>query len=100
MWPICACDSCRLSCLGADNLFGSARCDVTVRFVPTHGALKSYRNRTGLKTKLASRARTIHEHHVLRDLYAFDWNLRLAANQARKSCLCIGYTQRETVRNL
>src|ERR1043166_4959546 len=81
------------------DLFCAMRRDIAVRFVPAHGALKSRGDRASLKGEFAFRARAIYKHHVLRDLNAFHWNLRLAANQPRKGCLCIGYTQCEAVRD-
>src|SRR6516225_1679923 len=94
-----ACSKNRLRRFGADNPLCAARNDIAIRLVPAHGALKGPGYRTGLETEFASGAGAIHKHHVLRDLYAFDWNLRLAADQTRKSRLCIGYTQCEAVRD-
>ena len=84
---------------GAGHAPGAAFGDVAVGFVPAHGAFERSGDRAGLETQFALRARTIHEHHVSRDLYAFDRNTGLAADEARKDRIGIGYTQREAVRN-
>src|SRR5438128_9391849 len=74
------------------DFFGAARRDVTVRFVPTNGAFEGRGHRPGLEAQFLLRACCVHEHHVPRDFHTFDRNLRLAAEQARKRRLCIGYT--------
>src|SRR5882724_726549 len=86
--------------LGLMNLFGAPRRDVAVRFIPADSAFERGSGRARLKTKFTRRARTVYKHHVLRNFHALDGNLRLPADQARKCRLCIGYTQREPMRDL
>src|SRR5712671_4680242 len=77
--------SCRMK-----NFFRPAWRDVVIGFVPTDSAFERRRRRAGLKSQFALRAFAIHEHHVLRDFYAFDGNLRLTSNQARKCGFSVG----------
>src|SRR5206468_12179429 len=88
------------SSLGLMNLFGAPRREVAVRFIPTDSAFKGGSGRARLKTKYTRRARAVYKHHVLRKLHALHGNLRLPADQARKCCLCIAYTQRDPMRDL
>src|SRR5882724_1291395 len=84
---------------GAGHAPGAAFGDVAVGFVPAHGAFERSGDRAGLETQFALRARTIHEHHVARDFYAFDRNAWFAPEEPRENRTGIGYTQGETVGN-
>src|SRR2546422_4487536 len=84
---------------GAGHAPGAAFGDVAVGFVPAHGAFEGGGDRAGLETQFALRARTIHKHHVARDLHAFDRDAGLAPEQPGEDRTRIGYTQGETVGN-
>src|SRR5579883_3131192 len=79
---------------------GTPRRDVSVFPIPTHRAFQRRCHRLWLESEFALRARNVHEHSVLRDLHAFDGDLRLAPQQARESCFQVSYTQRQPVGEL
>src|ERR1700733_7760702 len=56
---------------------------ISVLFVPIHGATERCADRACRETQFTSGLRAIHEHFVPGNFHAFDGNLRLAAENSR-----------------
>src|ERR1700733_13214931 len=83
---------------GSDCAPGS-RWQISVLFVPIHGATERRADRACRETQFTSGLRAIHEHFVPGNFHAFDGNLRLAAENSRNGVFGVSVAERDAVRN-